>query len=551
MGDPGEKKGPSKLASDLILGADGDLLETELVSASDPVAQVPLDPAAFAVPPPREATPEPDPTIRIPDPSEAPAPPPAPPPAAFPAAPPAPPMATAPPPVADPADAVPEAPPVPEPRPRTVSATGHPWHVTGSATPLPPEAPEQPGARAMRRTPLPTGLDPEGDFAGLEQHGIQALPIEDDVAVAPRAPKLPCSLLVAAPEQRTASKRASALMEQGYMCRVVSTEGLTVAAAEQPYDAIVIELPAAVAQRDGGTSVIGTLGAVSAPVIVTCQIKRSPVSVESRAHVAAWLEEPFEPNALVVAIEEAREMTAEREDALHDAADGMFDLSVNLVRTQIVSEEGVSRGRVRAMSYAGKLTVDMREGLPVGTRLTARFRTVEDRREAECPGQVVDTRGSTSTIKLEIPETATETIRVFVDEARNVTTPTVEQVVIRARVPQTAPAPSTAALMEHWLRVKDDLDDDKAQQAFIKSCLETKQIEFAVRCYRELKEVNPEDERIQKYLNQVGTILGFYAFRKDPAAAQDSGKMPMILKVGLGLFITLALTLWVLVELLA
>ena len=36
-----------------------------------------------------------------------------------------------------------------------------------------------------------------------------------------------------------------------------------------------------------------------------------------------------------------------------------------------------------------------------------------------------------------------------------------------------------------------------------------------MRSYRELKEADPNDARVAKYLNQVGTILGFYAFKKD------------------------------------
>ncbi|MEQ8275266.1 MAG: hypothetical protein RMA76_43235 [Deltaproteobacteria bacterium] len=616
MSEQNKQGGPSKLAADLILSAEGDL-RTEVESASSPEGEAPLDPSAFSSRPssepglPTERI-DLDPFSPVPraivDPAEAPRAPSIPPPAdtmpsldrspvgepasptpntwtpspepSFPRLPtPAePPARTSPPsgeasapsyprmPAPSGAEAAPSYPRMPAPSgaepapsyPEIPAPGGQAVPPVGLAMPTPgagAEAPVSPtlptpgeGAQRARRVPLPTGLGPtepsSTEYTSLQAHGIHALPIDEASATATREIRLPCSLLVAAPDLRVAAQTAAKLMERGYTCRVVDVEGMLAAIDQQPFDAAVLEIADGQAHRDGGQEALAPLERFAGPIVTLCGIPLAIETLDTRAQVRASIEKPFEMEQLVLAIEEAREDAEIARDAV--VAKGRFDLNVNMVRAQVTLGEGqVTRGRIRAMSYDGEVVLDSREPLALGTKVSARFTTTQGR-EVEVPGRVVGVEGSTSSLQLKLQELDVDPIRLFVDEARDITTPAIAQVLIRALVapPRGDSLEGNRSLQEHWTQVRGRLDDDEAHQVFIKSCLEAKQIEFAVRCYRELKNANPEDERIQKYLNQVGTILGFYAFKKADAE-KDEGGMPTMWKVALGLFVLMVLILWV------
>ncbi len=419
----------------------------------------------------------------------------------------------------------------------------------GAEVPASPQLPTPgAGAQRARRVPLPTGLgpteSPSTEYTSLQAHGIHALPIDEAAATATREIRLPCSLLVAAPDLRVAAQTAAKLMERGYTCRVVDVEGVLAAIDQQPFDAAVLEIADGQAQRDGGKDALVPLERFGGPIVTLCGVPLAIDTIDTRAQVRASIEKPFEMEQLVLAIEEAREDAEIARDAV--VAKGRFDLNVNMVRAQVTLGEGqVTRGRIRAMSYDGEVVLDSREPLALGTKVSARFTTTQGR-EVEVPGRVVGVEGTTSSLQLKLQELDVDPMRLFVDEARDITTPAIAQVLIRALVapPRGDSLGDNRSLQEHWTQVRGRLDDDEAHQVFIKSCLEAKQIEFAVRCYRELKDANPEDERIQKYLNQVGTILGFYAFKKADVEKDDGG-MPMMWKVALGLFVLMVLILWV------
>lgn len=532
------KHGSSKLAADLILGPDGELSAEP--TTNEDAGQSPLDPSSFASPRAPDSDDVPGlPTERIDlegwgaqqdgaflplldD-------------ALYGAAQ-APPLA-------------PDVDPSPAPLDPLESFPSLPVSTVPAEAPPPRLPPERPA----RGAPLPTGLAPDVDdsgersYAALAAHGIHALPIDAAAAKAERSVALPCNLLVAAPDLRVAAQTAARLMERGYTCRVVNLDGIAIATQEQAFDAAVYEISNADVHRDQGAAALAPFVRFSGPIILVSGLPLELESLETEARVRGVVETPFEVESLVIAIEEAREDDA---IAAEEAATPQtrFELVVNMVRAQVkFDEEQVTRGRVRVLSYEGDMVLDTREPLPRGTKIAARFRT-QDGREIEVAGKVVETEGTTAEVRLTLPEVDKLILRQFVDEARDVTTPGVEQVVIRAQPPSGGavdPAVDQQALRAHWLRVRDHLDDDDLQQVFIKSCLEAKQVDFAVRCYRELKEAQPENALVQKYLNQVGTILGFYAFRKDTATNEKEGRMPTMWKVTLGLFVLMVFVLWI------
>ena len=63
-----------------------------------------------------------------------------------------------------------------------------------------------------------------------------------------------------------------------------------------------------------------------------------------------------------------------------------------------------------------------------------------------------------------------------------------------------------------------------------------------LRRYRELKAQHPEDERPMKYLHQIGTILSFYALKKD-VTTEVKEKMPTSMKVVVGMIVVAGIAL--------
>lgn len=65
------------------------------------------------------------------------------------------------------------------------------------------------------------------------------------------------------------------------------------------------------------------------------------------------------------------------------------------------------------------------------------------------------------------------------------------------------------ALWDHWRTSQESLRDDGVQQAFIQRCLEAQNLGFALARYRELKAQMPEAPEPEKYLRQIGLLIGF------------------------------------------
>ena len=148
------------------------------------------------------------------------------------------------------------------------------------------------------------------------------------------------------------------------------------------------------------------------------------------------------------------------------------------------------------------------------------------------------------TFALELTQESHPFLQIFLDEARDVTQPSIEQVRLRQVERLRADSLTEDAQVGMlWNEAAAYLEDDEKQQAFIQACLKTQQLEYAVRCYRALKLEKPNDVLIDRYLHQVGTILGFYALNKTDAATTADNKMPTSVKAGMALFLVAALAL--------
>lgn len=227
------------------------------------------------------------------------------------------------------------------------------------------------------------------------------------------------------------------------------------------------------------------------------------------------------------------------------------ELDVNVVRAVLIEDQRPNaRGRVRAMSMSGRMLVEAKEPFDEGTQVAVELTTTFGLR-AELLGQVVGATDTEMGIELKIPADQQKAVRRFLDEARDVTQPTIEQVRIKAQatvVPLEEKPADDAALELRWREVKDHLEDDARQQRFIQECLKAQRLEFAVQCYRALKAERPDDPAAAKYLQQVGTILSFYAFRKQTPEPEKG--MSGRLKVTLIAFVIAALMITVIVEML-
>lgn len=442
-----------------------------------------------------------------------------------------------------------------------------------------------PGSEPMRDEP--TVRDPEGP---APDRGIHGIPIETTrpaavprapaapereagarpPAPAPRAPSvpkrgaaprltLPCNVLVVDDDRRAGAQTAARLMEAGCTCRVVGSAEAEAALA-QVFQVVLLEVPAAEVRADGGAGRIGSLGGFTGPLVLT-----SAAAIEVLPPGAgAAVTKPYFLEDLIIAIETARseppaglpraldEPPAARPEATKDLdpveAIAHHDLDKNVVRAMLTRADGqISRGRVRTMSYDGELLVALNGPLRREVEVAVEL-ALADGRRMEIPGVVTRSSGTDMEVSLKLGDSERLFVRHFLDQARDVTQAFIEPVRIRTVSPV---GPSAVVddtkLEELWRNAAANLQDNGINQQFIQACLKGQRLEHAVRCYRRLKEERPDDqEQIDKYLAQVGTILGFYAFKKEVKEVDDS-KLPMSIKIALALFIGAALILWVMI----
>lgn len=431
----------------------------------------------------------------------------------------------------------------------------------------------------------PPAESEQGDLLGLP---LGSQPGEPAPAAPPRGPRLPCTAVVVAEDRAGGATRAAGLMAAGYTCRAATLAEAGDVLAEPGVDVAVVEAPF------GGPEPGRLLAAIARWAGPTLFVGAGASRLELRPGWAR-VERPEAPHALVEALERARDEAVVAR-AAHEAAQpgagtpprtdipGITPLPLARVTRRgpladHVELEGPAvralwvadgartvRGHVRSTSAplrgadgatTWQLLVELPEPPRAGVRVSVELILVEGER-AELTGAVAVSAQGQALLELEVPEARAALLDRFLAEARAPGGPAIEPVRIRARAPragsQGPPPPGPELLDDEALRrVFEDastkLDDDDVQQGFIQACIRADRLQLAVQCYRGLKEAHPEDERVQRYLNQVGTILGFYAFRKQETVEEEG--MPRTLKWGLFAFVFAALILWVLVEVIA
>ena len=413
--------------------------------------------------------------------------------------------------------------------------------------------------------------------------------------VAPPSVRLPCSVLVIDEDRRAGAQIAARLMEVGYTCRVTQLAHVDAVLAQQNFDVALVDVPADEMQRNQGTARIEQMGAWHGPVVLTATGVLPMVEQPMPAQVKAVLSKPLLPNELVRTLEAARsepenqsEPTAMPTGLSPGPAGGIAGLAAPALpespvgggsTTELAAEPSATptmgapmvddahpndtlhpipgalrvlltradgrlvRGTVARASYGGRLQLDVRE-----TQIENSVIDVEvilmDGRRSEIPGRASSSAAGVQ-ITLELDPGDVVHFGRFLDEARDASLPAAE--VLRARERPSVAEISTGNLDELWMSVQERLDDDAAQQAFIQACLRAQQMDFAIRCYRGLKEERPDDKRVAKYLGQVGTIVGFYALRKQTAGQNEAPLMSTPLKFVLALFLLAAFILIALV----
>ncbi len=422
---------------------------------------------------------------------------------------------------------------------------------------------------------------------------------------------LPCSVLVVDEDRRAGAQVAARLVEVGYTCRVSDLAGVMGVLHQEPFDLAVVDVPDDEMRRDQGYARVAAMAPWSGPVVLTADAVMTATQVPMHPQVRAILSKPVLPTELVRTIESSRDDELygdehdrrqgaeptefgagpavtdelESEDSFHisvevpaiddhdgaspDYAAGLDDLGpmnafapeqthpddtrhpvAGRVRITIARLDGrIIRGSVRGASYGGILELEVPESPPLGASVEVEVILLEGQR-SDIPGKMVS-RPDGVDIALELDAGDVVHFGRFLDEARDPALPPTPalRALERPAGEVGGAAGSPPGLEEMWMAAQERIDDDSVQQAFIQACLKQRQIEYAIRCYRSLKEHCSDDERIEridKYLHQVGTIVGFFAFQKAQKPTDDGPSMSLGLKIALGLFVLAAFVLLVL-----
>jgi len=457
-----------------------------------------------------------------------------------------------------------------------VLAESHPPFGSEPAAPATPPAPIGPQELDLG---FPLGSSPPQANEELgEGSGILGLPLgsrPSAVAAPARAPRLPCTVVVVAEARALGGQIAAGLMADGYTCRAATPAEASEALSNEGVQAAVVDLPPDVKTPAQIEDIALALGGWTGPTVwlseslPTMSIDPGARLINSKEMVdgltqaielvrdetllASAAAEAHDPGLAMAAPEPASTPLARLVAAPTLATAGHKQFSAHVVRALMVSREGATRrGRVLSMSPGGEVLVDVSVPPEPNTLFNVELIVVDGQR-AELGANVMRSGEGQALLQLDVPEAHGPLLARFIEEAQDERQPAIEQVRMRERS-QTEVAPvdfvDDKTLAEFFDRAAAQLDDDALQQAFIQACIKAQRLPYAVQCYRELKNDHPEDERVAKYLNQVGTILGFYAFRKADGASTDDG-MPKALKWALGAFVLAALFIWVMVEVLS
>lgn len=438
-------------------------------------------------------------------------------------------------------------------------------------------------------------FDPAAFDAPLEAPAVRT-PV---VAV---AVVLPAAVLVVDADRRRGAQTAAKLMEHGYTCAVVVPSEVAAVVGRQTFDVLLLEVEVGQAETAfdrarvfSGPIVVSSPAAIATgPEVALLLLKPwlteqmvqaleearrrrgpdalAPPTIEALAHDLLEGETVAEPDAAAPpAFATPPSPSAPPEQGVAarvpSSADGpgpethsvplgldTWDAFRNkVVRARIADRqgEGFTPARIRAARADGFLDVECRRRFEAkGTAVEVEL-VLADSRRASFEARVSNESEDGMTIALSVQPADVPFFHMWLAECGDVSLRS-EPAKIAWTESKPAPEPDKAGAAATslevdrlWAEASANLDDDAAQQRFIQRCLKSGQIELAVRRYRGLKEASPDDERAQKYLQQVGTILGFYALKQTNEVDNETG-MSWRLKLVLGLFVLSTVILFVL-----
>lgn len=450
-----------------------------------------------------------------------------------------------------------------------------PGEPTTDDVPVPPEwtspepaesSPSQAAAVNAQILPSPAPTGRSSPAGTPEAEPVRALTPFADLAVpaAPPPPRLErtARILVVSDDISEAAAVRHMLQQLGAEAREVSLASLADAQGFG-WDLLWLCIDGHEASRDGGLSRVRKTSAVPVPMILMAPMPLAPPSPEVRACVEAppLPEEAAEAIGAVLWPDPTRTPASELPtQGLPRVADSVQTQALpasapptafDAVMVRAVVQHGPddrSRGRIRSASPDGTVQVDLKRPLPPATAVSVQFPGAGPAVGA-LQGRVRRGRQGRVELDLTVPDAARGPWIRHLERLADPAQAPAEPVVIDA-----APAgvgshadgetSTPEELLELWNEARDRLDDDALQQRFIQACLRSQQLELAIRCYRQMKEADPTNERAARYLNQVGTILGFYAFRTQAAEPDEMG-LPKSVKLALGLFVGAAIFLGV------
>jgi hypothetical protein len=211
-----------------------------------------------------------------------------------------------------------------------------------------------------------------------------------------------------------------------------------------------------------------------------------------------------------------------------------YDLTRSFVRASVLPgpDAPSAAGRVTNASVTG-MWVETDKPLPFRTQVLVDW-CVMSNFSMRFEGRVVRTTETGMAVVIDVDDASWRFRASFIDLARtpSESPPTV---VVQAHTGRTNPRqPKNDATLEalaaQWAAMDESLSDDAAHQAFITACLKARRLEYALERYRELKLLHPEWEGVNRYLQQIGTILTFYTMQRAEAAPEAKGwKKPALL----------------------
>lgn len=218
-----------------------------------------------------------------------------------------------------------------------------------------------------------------------------------------------------------------------------------------------------------------------------------------------------------------------------------------VVRAIMKDAEGrVTRARVRDMSSGG-LFIETASPFPFKSDVFLEVK-LRSGRSLTVAGRVVFQPESGMAIRLKTDIQTRAFMLAFVDD---IVDPGCEDsfrelTIVQRDTPEESSGVSMdlASLSQAWNRVLRHIEDDAVHQAFIQKCLSATRLDYALEQYRRLQTEQPDDERVTRYLTQVGTILNFQAFSRDDKTKAPKKRSPFAMKLIVIFFLGIA-ALWI------